>query len=108
MANSFTNTQPTPATKRQPAHQPRFIRNLGIYLVLGIGAAVAIVPFLYTISVSLMNLTEASGGAWYPGQFNVNDWSPRFLQWGNYAQAWEQANFSDYFWNSVQIAVYHD
>lgn len=92
-------------TKRQPAHQPRFMRNLGIYLVLSIGAAIAIIPFLYTISVSLMNLTEASGGAWYPGQFNVNTWSPQFLQWGNYVQAWRQANFSDYFWNSVQIAA---
>ncbi|MEZ4635864.1 MAG: carbohydrate ABC transporter permease [Caldilineaceae bacterium] len=75
--------------------QPRFMRDLGIYIVLIIGAGVAIVPFLYTVSVSLMNLTEASGGAWIPSN----------LQWGNYSQAWLQADFSEYFWNSVIIAA---
>ena len=50
---------------------------------------------MYTVSVSLMNLTEANGGAWLPG-------SP---QWSNYIQAWNQANFSQYFWNSIRIAA---
>ncbi len=71
------------------------MRYLGTYIVLVIGAVVAVVPFLYTVSVSLMNLTEANGGAWLPG-------TP---QWGNYTQAWNQANFSQYFWNSVRIAT---
>jgi ABC-type glycerol-3-phosphate transport system permease component len=66
-----------------------------IYTVLIIGAAVAVIPFLYTVSVSLMNLTEATGGAWVPG-------SP---QWQNYPRAWNQANFSQYTWNSVRIAA---
>jgi ABC-type Fe3+ transport system permease subunit len=56
---------------------------------------VAIVPFLYTVSVSLMNLTEATGGAWLPS-------TP---QWKNYIDAWNEANFSRYFWNSVRIAA---
>lgn len=34
-----------------------------IYFILIVGAAVSILPFLYTVSVSLMNLTEATGGA---------------------------------------------
>ena len=71
------------------------MRYLGTYIVLVIGAVVAVVPFLYTVSVSLMNLTEANGGAWLPG-------TP---QWDNYTQAWNQANFSQYFWNSVRIAA---
>jgi len=29
-------------------------------------AAIAIVPFLYTVSVSLMNQTEATSGVWLP------------------------------------------
>ncbi|MFN3979451.1 MAG: carbohydrate ABC transporter permease [Caldilinea sp.] len=81
----------TPARSKRP---PVF-RFAGTYLVLILGAAVAIVPFLYTVSVSLMNLTEANGGAWLPS-------TP---QWRNYIQAWNQANFSLYFWNSVRIAA---
>ncbi|MCB0041361.1 MAG: carbohydrate ABC transporter permease [Caldilinea sp.] len=92
MADSVAATRP-PA--RSPAARPQFTRYLGTYLILAIGAAVAIVPFLYTVSVSLMNLTEANGGAWLPGN----------PQWGNYIQAWNQANFSQYFWNSVRIAA---
>lgn len=66
-----------------------------IYFVLVIGALVAVVPFFYTVSVSFMNLTEATGGAWLP----------KAPQWGNYQRAWTQANFSLYFWNSVRIAA---
>lgn len=72
--------------------------NLGrvlIYFVLIVGAAAAIFPFLYTVSVSLMNLTEATGGKLLPG-------TP---QWGNYAQAWTDAQFSRYFMNSVKITL---
>ncbi|MBO9393048.1 MULTISPECIES: carbohydrate ABC transporter permease [Caldilinea] len=70
-------------------------RFAGSYLVLTLGAAVALLPFLYTVSVSLMNLTEANGGAWLPS-------TP---QWRNYIDAWNQANFSRYIWNSVRIAA---
>jgi ABC-type glycerol-3-phosphate transport system permease component len=42
-----------------------------------------------------MNQTEALGG----------EWVPRQLQWMNYQQAWLQADFSNYFWNSVRIAA---
>lgn len=84
------------ATARAPrTGRPRALRHAGTYLVLMLGAGVAIVPFLYTVSVSLMNLTEANGGAWLPS-------SP---QWKNYIDAWNQANFSLYFWNSIRIAA---
>jgi ABC-type glycerol-3-phosphate transport system permease component len=53
------------------------------------------VPFLYTVSVSLMNLTEAARG----------DWLPATPHWENYMVAWNQANFSQYFWTSVRIAA---
>lgn len=72
--------------------------NLGrmlIYFVLIVGAAAAVFPFLYTVSVSLMNLTEATGGRMLPS-------TP---QWGNYAQAWNDAQFSRYFMNSVKITL---
>ena len=65
------------------------------YVILTFGALLAIVPFLWMISGSLMNLTEATGRAILP---NVP-------QWDNYRQAWTDANFKDYFMNSVIIAA---
>lgn len=94
MADSIARSTATKTSVRRAGRPPIF-RFAGTYFVLIIGAAVAIVPFLYTISVSLMNLTEANGGAWLPS-------TP---QWQNYVQAWNQANFSLYFWNSVRIAA---
>lgn len=67
-----------------------------IYAVLIVGAVVAIVPFLFSISVSLMNLTEASSGTTY---------LPRVPRWGNYIEAWRDANFGLYFFNSVKLAA---
>ena len=66
-----------------------------IYTILIIGAAIAIIPFLFTISMSLMNLTEATGRTWLP----------RTPQWHNYIRAWTEADFGLYFFNSVKIAA---
>jgi len=65
------------------------------YLILSLGAVVAIVPFLWMMSASLMNLTEATGRAVLP----------RVAQWSNYQEAWTGANFRDFFTNSVIIAA---
>lgn len=82
--------------KRQHPHAKQFNSSrLLIYGILLVGAAVAIFPFLYTVSVSLMNLTEATGGRLLPST----------LQWGNYAEAWNDARFSLYFMNSVKITL---
>lgn len=66
------------------------------YVVLLIGSFFALAPFLYTISVSLMNLTEATSGTRL---------LPADPQWENYWVAWEQARFSLYFFNSVKIVL---
>lgn len=65
------------------------------YLVLIIGAVGALTPFLYTVSVSLMNLTEATGGEFLPS-------TPH---WDNYLRAWNDARFSLYFMNSVKLVI---
>ena len=65
------------------------------YLVLITGAIIAIVPFLATISISLMNLTEATSQTFFPSK----------LQWGNYIEAWQEADFSEFFFNSLQLAL---
>ncbi len=65
------------------------------YTILILGTFIAVVPFLWMVSGSLMNLTEATGRAVLPN-------TP---QWGNYGKAWTDAIFSDYFLNSVIIAT---
>lgn len=65
------------------------------YIVLSLGSILAIIPFLWMISASLMNLTEATGRAVLP----------RIAQWENYQEAWTGANFKDFFLNSVIIAA---
>lgn len=65
------------------------------YVVLTLGAVIAVVPFLATISISLMNLTEATSQTFIPS-------TP---QWGNYVEAWQEADFSEFFFNSLQIAL---
>lgn len=65
------------------------------YTVLIIGAAISVAPFLLTVSKSLMNLTEATGRTLIPST----------LQWSNYVDAWKDAKFSLYFFNSVKLAA---
>jgi ABC-type glycerol-3-phosphate transport system permease component len=65
------------------------------YLVLVIGAIGALLPFVYTVSVSLMNLTEATSGRLLPS-------TP---QWGNYIEAWQDANFALYIGNSIKLTI---
>lgn len=84
-------SHPTPRSAAAPI-------NVGLILTYGvlvIGAFFALAPFFYTVSVSLMNLTEATGGRWLP----------REPQWQNYVQAWTEARFSLYFMNSVKITL---
>jgi ABC-type glycerol-3-phosphate transport system permease component len=92
MASITTAQAATPKRDGGPLAQLGLILT---YVMLLLGAVVALVPFLYTISVSLMNLTEATGGRWLPN-------TP---QWHNYVQAWNEARFSLYLWNSVRITT---
>lgn len=96
MASQTTTIATKRTTNGRAAHPIR--KNMGLamtYGVLIIGAIFALVPFLYTVSVSLMNLTEATGGRMLP----------QTPQWSNYSEAWTQAQFSLYFWNSVKITL---
>ena len=95
----------TDAANTHPNTRTFDIGRVLIYAVLIVGAAAAIFPFLYTVSVSLMNLTEATGGAFYPGQLTDTGFAPSRLQWGNYTQAWNDAQFSRYFMNSVKVTA---
>jgi len=65
------------------------------YLILLFGLFLAITPFVWMILTSLMSLGEAQGIRWIPSTFHFE----------NYVEAWQRAEFSNFFLNSVKIAV---
>ena len=64
-----------------------------LYLILILGAIVAILPFFWMVSTSLMTLGETIN----------RQWLPKVPQFENYSEAWTEANFAKYFVNSVII-----
>lgn len=94
---SESATQPTPiAYAPPPWHQRINWFRLLAYTILTLGAIIAVTPFIATISVSLMNQTEAT---------SMRSWLPATPQWDNYQEAWTEAQFSLYFFNSIKIAL---
>jgi len=73
----------------------RALRRAGIYLVLLLGAAVSLIPFLWMMSTSVMTLGEAIGGRFIPSEVHLE----------NYLEAWTGAQFSHFMLNSVIITV---
>lgn len=69
------------------------MRNIMTYLLLSMGVVIAVFPFFWMISTSLMSLGEAQGTRLIPSA----------LHFENYANAWQEAKFSLYMWNSVRI-----
>jgi ABC-type glycerol-3-phosphate transport system permease component len=82
------------AIARRPALRINFGR-LILYLILIFGALLAIIPFFWMVSTSLMTLGETIN----------RQWLPKAPQLGNYQQAWVQASFAKYFLNTVVITA---
>jgi ABC-type glycerol-3-phosphate transport system permease component len=75
-----------------------FHRRSGRVLLYGIlifGALIAIYPFIWMISTSLMTL----------GETILKKPFPDAPQWNNYEEAWTEAKFANYFLNSVIITL---
>jgi ABC-type glycerol-3-phosphate transport system permease component len=68
-----------------------FLKQGSLYVILFIGAFVAIIPFYWMIATSLMTLGETIN----------RQWVPETLQFANYTTAWGEARFDRYFLNSV-------
>jgi ABC-type glycerol-3-phosphate transport system permease component len=95
-----TTSQPTFSLPTQAQEQAPFltaaqIRNFFSYIILTIGAAIAIVPFLWMVLKSIMSLGESMGSTFIPSEIHLE----------NYVQAWQIGNFSEYFINSILITV---
>lgn len=88
-----TVTQAQPALMPLPTQRKYSVSQAVMYAILITASIVAIFPFLWMISTSLMTLGETINRNWVPAAPQV----------GNYAEAWEDANFGKYFMNSVFI-----
>ncbi|HSO27807.1 MAG TPA: carbohydrate ABC transporter permease, partial [Anaerolineales bacterium] len=66
-----------------------------LYAILIIGAVVSIVPFFWMVSTSFMTLGETIN----------RQWLPAVPQFKNYVEAWTEARFARYFFNSVIITA---
>lgn len=73
----------------------KLMRNAGTYAILTLGALIAVIPFIWMISTSLMSIGEAQGVRFFPTEIHLE----------NYLLAWEEAQFAEYFINSVQITA---
>jgi len=69
---------------------------LAIYAVLTIGACVAAFPFVWMVLTSLKSYQETALRVWFPSQWLFS----------NYREAWSQAPFARYFYNSTVVAVF--
>ncbi|MFO7682793.1 MAG: carbohydrate ABC transporter permease [Chloroflexota bacterium] len=94
MANT-TAFPASPEPQKHPKSQYIDKGKIAAYAILFIWTFIALIPFFYTISVSLMNLTEATGGAWLP----------KDPQWSNYTKAWNDAKFDLYLWNTIKVTA---
>lgn len=95
MDKSAISTMPkiAPTIKTHPVL--RFLSRPVLYIILIAGALVFIFPFFWMISTSLMTL----------GETITRQFVPKVPQWSNYVRAWNEANFSKYFLNSVLITL---
>lgn len=86
------------STKQGLIERPHWYYGVGrglIYLVLILAAFIAMLPFYWMISTSLMSYGETA----------LRRWLPEVPQFSNYSEAWSQAKFSKYFFNSVAITT---
>jgi ABC-type glycerol-3-phosphate transport system permease component len=93
MANTAQTMDKVPAKKYRPSRFRLDTGRLILYAILLLGAIVAILPFFWMVSTSLMTLGETIN----------RQWLPETPQFDNYTEAWREADFAKYFLNSVII-----
>ena len=99
MANSTGSldlgARPIAKAERQSHRSPLPWAQIFMYAILLVGVVIAIIPFLWMISASLMTNSETG----------LKEWVPEVAQWGNYSEAWSEADFSRYFANTIIITL---
>jgi len=89
----------SPSEYRAPSRRRlnffQILRQGSIYLFLTLGVLIAVTPFVWMISTSVMTLGEAQGIRFFPSEIHLE----------NYIEAWKEADFAEFFVNSVLITV---
>jgi ABC-type glycerol-3-phosphate transport system permease component len=89
-------TQPLKRTLQTEGTGPTFRwSRVFSYVLLLFGVVLALGPFLWMLSASLMTTVEIASGRLVPSEF----------LFGNYLEAWQVANFAQFMWNSFRITV---
>ena len=73
------------------------MKDVATYVILGIGAAFMILPFVWMLLSSLKTMPEIMA---IPPK-----WFPSSLQWGSYVEAMTKAPFPRYFLNSLIVTI---
>ncbi|MEO6700737.1 MAG: carbohydrate ABC transporter permease [Jatrophihabitantaceae bacterium] len=90
--------RPTSSSSRRSTIRSGWLaRHGGRYLVLTVGAAIMVLPFIYMLSTSFKSQTYVLT---IPPQF-----IPHPATVSNYHEAWSTDNFAQYFINSLLVAV---
>ena len=86
-----------PHAAKQQVREPYEFKwsHVPIYFILLVGAILAVIPFFYMVSTSLMTLGETLN----------KQLIPDIPQFANYAEAWTEGKFSRYFMNTVIITA---
>lgn len=83
-------------TRSSRYHVARQMLSRGLtYALLILGALIAVTPFIWMISTSLMTLGDAMGTRFFSSEIHLE----------NYIEAWKEAQFAEYFVNSVLITA---
>lgn len=94
-AQSLQNTSAEVVNTTQRTGTGFSVVRVLMYAILLFGVVIAILPFFWMVSNSLMTYGETAQRKWWPAV-------PQFY---NYVEAWNEAQFSKYFINSVVIAA---
>ncbi len=83
------------AVAKKPYRRPIKWWNIFVYIALILGGIMMLIPMYWTVAASFMTRAEAIATRWVPAQ----------LHFENYINAWDEAQFSIYFLNSVIITA---
>jgi multiple sugar transport system permease protein len=89
------DTYTTPSSRRRSLDE-WLLRGL-VYLLLLLGVAVVMIPFLWMLSTSLKDQSDLFT---YPPE-----WIPNPIRWSNYRQAWQVLPFNRFLFNTVFMTV---
>lgn len=92
---TLERTQTAAVVQTQPPHKSINWGRVITYTLLGFGAVLAILPFIWMVNWSFMSAVEVYTGQFIPSRLNI----------GNYGFAWERANFAQTMWNSIRISA---